>query len=873
MYSKEKYKLGIIIFVLVSISACSTQEDKFMNRNFHAMTTYYNVLYHGNIEMELGVEEVKRSHSDHFFDILPIERMAEVPPDRNDTVPLLESFANAEAKAAKGVRKHSMFLGGREYNFQIDETYLLLGQARYYDQRFIPAKDAFSYIKNHYPNSEILTRAEIWLQKTNFRMGFPELALENLKQILAENQEFELEDLAEIHATLANIYLTLVDEEDEDAEALNQQMYASAIDALAIAVENVNSYEEKTRWQFIRSQLFNKVGEKDSAYANFQKVIEFKRRPKTKGEYWFNRKYWVHSLTEQFKIKDYQPEQDSIVKETFEEWTLDWENRHHLDHFYFEYAQHYLKVDSIDLAIQYYNKSLREPGDNQYRISRNYLNLANIYFDKASYKTAGAYYDSTLTNLDDSTREFRLIQKKRNNLEDVIKFEDIAQETDSIIQLVDMTDEERLAFFDEHTQKLKKEAEELFAQQKKQDRLAAQQAPDIPGFGGASAVGNKAGQTFYFYDENQLKSGLGKFKRKWGDIEFADNWRFNPKKKGKSKGEEGDEEEGEEDFFNSPEFDPQTYVSQIPEDEVVIDSIKGERNYAYFQLGVIYKEKFKELELAENRFLSLVDFDAVHEKLLLPAKYNLYLIYKLIPDQEKIDLWKANIIKDHPDSRYAEILLNPRSMRDGENSPNTIYSRLYKEFKNQNIEYVIDECNLWIDELIGTAMVPKFKILKAMAVGRLYGHQEYLKELDEVAIDHSQTKEGKKAKEMHTEAKKAFKNQKFIAEEQEDKFNLVFRFPKEDYNNAYLREVYATIKAGLNELEYGHLKVSVDVYDKDVMFILVRDLTSKLGAQGLGDVLLENGFTNQDWKYFSVEKTNYTKIQIYKSLNSYLENQ
>jgi hypothetical protein len=33
-----------------------------------------------------------------------------------------------------------------EENFQIDEAYLLLGKARYYDQRFIPALDAFNYI-------------------------------------------------------------------------------------------------------------------------------------------------------------------------------------------------------------------------------------------------------------------------------------------------------------------------------------------------------------------------------------------------------------------------------------------------------------------------------------------------------------------------------------------------------------------------------------------------------------------------------------------------------------------------------------------------------------------------------------------------------
>jgi hypothetical protein len=45
-----------------------------------------------------------------------------------------------------------MNIGGREKNFQIDEAYLMLGKS-HYDQRFIPALDAFNYILYKYPNS------------------------------------------------------------------------------------------------------------------------------------------------------------------------------------------------------------------------------------------------------------------------------------------------------------------------------------------------------------------------------------------------------------------------------------------------------------------------------------------------------------------------------------------------------------------------------------------------------------------------------------------------------------------------------------------------------------------------------------------------
>jgi hypothetical protein len=47
-----------------------------------------------------------------------------------------------------------------ERNFQIDEAYLLLGKARYYDQRFIPAL-AFNYILYKYPNSSNIYKAKI----------------------------------------------------------------------------------------------------------------------------------------------------------------------------------------------------------------------------------------------------------------------------------------------------------------------------------------------------------------------------------------------------------------------------------------------------------------------------------------------------------------------------------------------------------------------------------------------------------------------------------------------------------------------------------------------------------------------------------------
>jgi hypothetical protein len=57
------------------------------------------------------------------------------------------------------------------------------------------------------------------------------------------------------------------------------------------------------------------------------------------------------------------------------------------------------------------------------------------------------------------TREFNLIKKKRENLEDVIKYEAISQANDSIIALYKMSGSERTTYFEKHIAKLKKEEE------------------------------------------------------------------------------------------------------------------------------------------------------------------------------------------------------------------------------------------------------------------------------------------------------------------------------------------------------------------------------------------------------------------------------
>ena len=90
-----------------------------------------------------------------------------------------------------------------------------------------------------------------------------------------------------------------------------------------------------------------------------------------------------------------------------------------------------------------------------------------------------------MTNMVKDSKPFRTIKRKRENLDDVIYYEDIAEVNDSILGLVRMTEVERLSYFEDYTSKLKAKAE---AEQEKKEIEAQKKGLAVNNLG----VGNIA---------------------------------------------------------------------------------------------------------------------------------------------------------------------------------------------------------------------------------------------------------------------------------------------------------------------------------------------------------------------------------------------
>ncbi|UKM65613.1 tetratricopeptide repeat protein [Flavobacteriaceae bacterium GSB9] len=847
---KTSYKSIFVVLLFTTLAlSCSRKKDKFISRNYHAVTAEFNALFNGYNSLEEGRQSLNEAYFDNYWEVLPIERMQVsdefVLPGQSKN----ENFTRAEEKAAKAIQKHSMNIDGKEKNPQMDEAYLLLGKARYFDQRFVPALEAFNYILYKYPASDKINQAKVWREKANIRLDNNKLAIENLKRLLKQ-EELEGQDLADASSILAQAYL-------------NVKVIDTAITLLETASQATKRNEERGRYRFIQGQLYNELGHKDSANIAFDRVIDLNRK--------IPRIYMISAYLEKVKNFDFENGNKLELTELLTELEENRENRPFLDRIYYQIAEYHLKNGSDSLAVDYYNKSLRTDSQDNILVAKNYETLGDMNFDASIYAKAGKYYDSTMGSLVENSKPYRIIRRKRDNLEDVIHYETVAKVDDSILKLVNMSEAERLSYFEGVVEDLKAKAEE----EKKAQEAAEHNSGLVTTnnqFGGPriGPPGNKQqANTFYFYNSTTVAYGKNEFVKVWGDRKLEDNWRWSSKAISSSGNASALSGDVLASASEDERFDPQFYMSKIPSEEKEIDSISRERNYAYYQLGLIYKEKFKEYELAKTKLQDLLNSNP-EERLVLPSKYNLFKLYEALGESDEAAIAKQNIISEYPKSRYALILTNPELVSEkDENSPRSLYEALYEQHLSQEYAEVISKSEDYINKFDGEPIVPKFVLLKATATGRLHGYEAYKKAINNLAVTYANTPEGKEAQEIESKILPNLASTDFVTNDSiSGNYKVIFKF--ENVENEQVSAFKKTLDEVLENIRYYKLKSSIDVYDPNTKLVLVHGLKTEQVAITFDQLLTKDDRKKIKAPYFVVSSANYQIIQIHKNLDAYL---
>ena len=733
---KNSQKIGFLS-VLLFIVSCSTKKDAFLNRNYNALTTQYNILYNGGVAFDQGLNEINLNYEDDFFELLPIEPLSfenikfRIPilstgakepgigfdvKKTEEPEEALTPFDIAEQKAVKAIQKHSMNINGKERNKKIDDAYLLLGKSRYYTERFIPAIDAYNYIIANYPNASLINETKIWRAKAHIRIENEELAIETLEILLRKP------DLPDFIREDANTALAMAYAKLDSVNTVRNYLWE--------ATKTSKNKTQRARNLFVLGQLYSLDKIKDTASMVFKKLINFKQAPY---------KFRIHAQIE--LAKNAVSDSSSLaILERYKKLIKNRDNRPYLDAIYYQMAVLEQQRDSLNEAILNYNKSLRAKNGGAKQKTYSYEQLAKIYFKDLDYVTSGAYYDSILQVANNkNTLRIKRFERRAKNLSSLVKYEKNLQKNDSILTLAALPKEQLEQYFQEYIDKIKKEDEELA--QKKLNQISFGSS-----FGGG-LQSTKAKGKWYFYNTQSLGFGKSEFKRVWGSRPLEDNWRISDK----SIIVNGSNED--KDLITSiknPRYEISTYLETVPSSAKELDSLTFDRNTALFELGLIYKEQFKNPPKA-TRNLERLLVSNPDKELILPANYHLYQLYSLTGNT-KAAQYKDFILTSYPDSPFSKIILNPEielSKEKEVDEDSEVYEIAYKLYKDDFFEDAICFIDMTIPTLIkGSILVSKFELLKAYAIGKYQNKDSYIAALEKVAVGYPQTEQGKKALEI-----------------------------------------------------------------------------------------------------------------------------
>jgi len=761
------------VFLGLIVLGCSTQKNNFVNREYHALNTKFNVLFNGNEALSIGEAILYQNNQDNYLEVLPVEPLLLRGEDQ-DNRSSIPSFAIAEEKAVKAIQKHSMKIGGQQRNRQIQEAYLLLGKARYFDRRFLPALEAFNFLlEGYYGNEKVYYEGKLWREKTNLRLGKPALAVDNLKPI-AQRIPFGTKLYPVVNATVAQAFLNLKKED-------------SARVYIARAALAEKDRTTKARYRYIEAQLLEKANLLDSARQAFQSIVNWNRKSP--------RIFWMQAKLQAIRLK---ASLDSVSpRPILERLAKGFENQPYLHLIHQQDARYLFSQNQDSLAVQFYNKSLQSPGVDVATQMANYRELADYYFEKGVYLNTGAYLDSLLRVIPSEGRLKQTVQRERDGLNEVIELETVIRSTDSILSLTAMSKENQLAYYQSEIER--KRAKELAAIQEQKK--------------GIFSFNTNAANNFYFYNERLLIAGKQDFLSSWGNRPNVDNWNRIPAANLliQNTNDEKEQKETGSFFIETPSF----FVDQLPTDSLAIAVLAKNRKQAYLDVGILYKERFDNTKLAFKRLTKLLTLNPTKNQEVSA----LYHCFKLLEktNMQQAESFKAKILTKYPDSPFALIIQDPANFSLADNqTPTAAYERLYRALEQQDYQKVLVGGEGLKIIVSGTKLSPKVAYLQALAIGRLEGEIALINALKKLVELHPNSNEAQAAKEaiLRLDQEEQLKHKRLTLK----RYKWVFSF---DIKGKRLDTLVKQMKNAI-ATDQKKWKFSRDVYSNTKDFIVIH---------------------------------------------------
>ena len=726
-----KYSILILSVVVITVG-CSTKKNTGISRFRHSLTTRFNILFNGSESFKEGVKRYEDAYVDDYSQVLPIfiygnaELASSIKGSMDRTI----------EKSTKSIKLHSItvkpdlnksnmsdkdkaFYEKNEYNIYIDDAYLIMAKAFFFQNDYESAIRIFKYIIKQYDGG-VKYLAYNWLVRANVQIKDYREA-----RVLLDFLETEIEypsDLRyQLNVTAADFYL-------------KQQKYKQAEPYVLEALSLVKKRKEKIRLTYIYAQL----NEEDKNYTEASELFRQVIKMNPPYEMTFNATLKSAAL---------HTGNSKSIKEELLDMLKDEKNTEYQDQIYFALGEFENRNGNLEQAIEYYVKSTKSVTSNTNQKGVTYLTLANIFFDQTKYLESQAYFDSAVVSLNKDYPGYVELSIKNQYLSKLVTNLRTVSHQDSIQMVAKMSEVERNKFIQEIISNLRKQEVEA------QERERAEQLNQMGGEIRSSRPGglDQTGK-WYFYNPSAKSFGEPEFKRRWGNRKLEDNWRRRNKQ---SVGFEQISESEFSDEILDPKAGldnkkPEYYMVELPLTDSAMEASHKKIQVALFNVGEVYRNELKDYSMALDAYNELVE-RYPNGDLKVAAYYSMYKVNLLQANDGKADVYKNMIIRNYPESIYAKVLLDPNYFKQFEKEEadkKNFYIRTLDLYRNRNFSQVISRCDVAMQKYKDTEYIPKYSFLKAISKGEIYGVTIMKPELEKVILNYKTDPVADKSEEL-----------------------------------------------------------------------------------------------------------------------------
>ena len=880
----------LLSLLLVAVSSCSTQKNTWMARNYHALTTHYNIKFNGRESYEAGLKQMELGHKEDYSSLLPV-----FPYNEQSASRATGNMNRCIEKCEKAIKTHSirvkpekqpernasekekLFYSQEEFNPVMGRVFLLMAKAQFYKADYLSAGSTCSYIIRHFSTDKPLCdEAKIWLARSYYEQEW---------YYDAENIFYALNDQG-FDPTLNALYATSYAD-----FLLRQERIAQALPYLEIALKNTRKKQEKQRYLFLLAQMHQETGSPAKAYELF-KAVPRKNPP------------YEMALNARIRQTEVYPQGNSrSALKKLKRLSRNPNNQNYLDAIYYAMGNLYFSENDTLKAIDSYNLAIAQSTSNGPYKAQALMTLGDYYYRNELFLEAAPCYQQAKGLIGKEHKETELVEERARVLDLLQPHLETIHLQDSLQWVADLPDEERDKLIEERITQAKKAARQEARLRGQEDALSANReltqanvreeetAPTVlPGM-------QNTDDSWYFYNPATLETGRREFQRNWGRRRLEDNWRISnkgdffsqnafagiadettlpgaatdslPGDALRGEGLLSDTEVGStEDERTGPEFeasdDPTQegyYLKDLPFTREQLQASMELIAEASFMSGMIFREQMGNNDLALRTFQ---DFEKrfPEDTTYLPEIYYIsYLMQMQSGHEQEADSLRSSLLSRFPQTQQAGLLENPHfldKLKEMYRLQDSLYASTYQHYLNDASDSVKLNCAYVETNYPKSELRPHFWFLSALEAVKAGDAEEFLRLIRLIASEYPNTPLGPVSQQMigyWEEGRRPVSFKGFFLDSGmtiEDSLAMA-RLDSLATKFSYRPEEPHILALGYSPDSINENRLLFDVALYNFTNFLIRDYELSLEKIGTQDVLMVRSFENQEdiYRYIS----------------------